>query len=199
MYKHRSIAAGLMIGLAAMLNLKLEGGLLGALAFGLGLLTVCALQLDLFTGKMRALLKGDIKIREMILVLIGNAIGIMLAVILCASLPASINFFEGATSVMNARAGSLWFLIILRGMLCGVCVQMAVDMYRETKNILAPMLSAAAFVLLGCNHCIADMFYFVLGGQPYQIIQIFYALIGNVLGAGLFVCASSGTLHRSNL
>lgn len=43
MYKHRSIAAGLLIGLAAMLNLKLEGGLLGALAFGLGLLTVCAL------------------------------------------------------------------------------------------------------------------------------------------------------------
>ena len=42
MYNHRAIAAGIMIGLAGLLNLYL-GGLLGALAFGIGLLSVCAL------------------------------------------------------------------------------------------------------------------------------------------------------------
>ena len=53
MYQRRAIAAGLAIGLAGLLNLYLGSGLLGALAFGLGLLVVCALKLDLFTGKMR--------------------------------------------------------------------------------------------------------------------------------------------------
>lgn len=54
MYQKKAIAAGLVIGLAGLLNCYLGGGLPGALAFGLGLLAVCALKLDLFTGKMRA-------------------------------------------------------------------------------------------------------------------------------------------------
>ena len=63
LYQNRSVAAGMMIGLAGLLNLYFGGGLLGALAFGLGLLSVCALQLDLFTGKIRAVLDEKISIK----------------------------------------------------------------------------------------------------------------------------------------
>lgn len=76
MYQKRSIAAGMMIGLAGLLNLYLNG-ILGALAFGLGLLSVCALQLDLFTGKIRARINKQISLLQLGIVLLGNIFGII--------------------------------------------------------------------------------------------------------------------------
>ena len=77
MYNKRSIAAGAMIGLAGLLYLYI-GGALGAFAFGLGLLSVCALKLDLFTGKMRAFWNREISIKELCIVFLGNIVGILL-------------------------------------------------------------------------------------------------------------------------
>jgi formate/nitrite transporter FocA (FNT family) len=81
MYHYRSVAAGMMIGLAGLLNLSL-GGIPGAIAFGLGLLAVCKLQLDLFTGKMGAFLDKKISIKELLIVFAGNFAGILLIAIL---------------------------------------------------------------------------------------------------------------------
>ncbi len=76
MYKGRALAAGMAIGLAGLLNCYLGGGYLGALAFGLGLLVVLALKLDLFTGKMRAWRDKEVNWKELIIIFLGNGIGI---------------------------------------------------------------------------------------------------------------------------
>ena len=52
------------------------------------------------------------------------------------------------------------------------------------------MLPATAFVLLGCNHCIADMLYLTISMSWGQIFQIFEAICGNVIGALLFSVAN---------
>lgn len=100
MYQKRAISAGMMIGLAGLLNLYLGGGVPGALAFGLGLLTVCALQLDLFTGKMRSALEKKISIRELIIVFLGNFVGILIVGYLGTALGSNDTLIENAKSIM---------------------------------------------------------------------------------------------------
>ena len=184
-----------MIGLAGLLNLYLGGGLPGALAFGLGLLSVCALQLDLFTGKIRAKIDGKISLKQLGIVLMGNIVGILFICCYCLFLPARETIMQNAANIMAARSNLMVGTVCIRGILCGICVQLAVDMWGKSKkegttHPFMAMLPATAFVLLGCNHCIADTLYLVLGGAWGQIFQIFEAICGNVIGAFLFSAAN---------
>lgn len=122
MYQNRSVAAGMMIGLAGLLNLYFGGGLLGALAFGLGLLSVCALQLDLFTGKIRAKLDGKISLVDLGIVLLGNFAGILLMCYVSVFLPQGKVIQENAVSLMAARQSLPFGVVTARAVLCGVCV-----------------------------------------------------------------------------
>ena len=91
---------------------------------------------------------------------------------------------------MASRLNVPWWAMMERGVICGICVQMAVDMWKNHHHPFSAMLPIAAFVILGGAHCIADVFYFSLGGETWQIIQIFEVIIGNFIGASLFSIAS---------
>ena len=39
----------------------------------------------------------------------------------------------------------------------------AVNGYQKTKEILYAIVPVAAFILIGANHCVADMFYWFAG------------------------------------
>ena len=192
MYNGRAIAAGMAIGLAGLLNLHLGGGLPGALAFGIGLLLVCVLRLDLLTGKMRAYHDGKIKFVELLLCLGGNIIGVYIMYGLGTALPSYPQIKAAATAIVMARADIGVGFVFIRGIICGICVQMAVDMWtngidrNDTHPFLA-MLPASAFVLLGCNHCIADVLYLVYSDYYIAIFQIIEAMAGNIIGALVFV------------
>ena len=77
---------------------------------------------------------------------------------------------------------------------------MAVDMWTLHANrgglpisvhpFLA-MLPATAFVLLGCNHCIADLLYLFYSDMYDQSLKIFEAMAGNMLGGIIFVGATT--------
>lgn len=200
MYQRRAIAAGLAIGLAGLLNLYLGGGLLGALAFGLGLLVVCALKLDLFTGKMRQLYNKKINWKELIIIFLGNAMGVFIMYCLGTALMSYPEIDEQAVKIMTARGAYPFGFIFVRAIICGICVQMAVDMWNlnATRGGLPvgvhpflAMLPASAFVLLGCNHCIADLLYLFYSDMYNHSYEIFEALAGNMLGGIIFVGATT--------
>ncbi len=196
LYKARSIAAGMAIGLAGLLNCYLGGGLQGAIAFGLGLLVVLALKLDLFTGKMRAWYNKEVNWKEMIIIFLGNGMGIFFMYCFGTALPGYLHIKETATAIMAARSELTVGFVFIRAMLCGVCVQMAVDMWNKNwfagnAHPFLAMLPASAFVLLGCNHCIADLLYLFYSDAFVQGWQILEAIIGNIAGAMLFVAANS--------
>lgn len=67
-----SIYAGMLIGLGAVANLAV-GGLAGAILFSFALLMICALQYELFTGKVGATMLGEYKITHLALAYLGNA------------------------------------------------------------------------------------------------------------------------------
>ena len=196
MYKGRALAAGMAIGLAGLLNCYFGGGYVGAIAFGFGLLVVLALKLDLFTGKMRAWIDGEINWKELIITFLGNGLGVLLMYSFGIALQSYPHIKETAVKIMSMRSELPFSIIFIRGVICGICVQMAVDMWNKNLSIsnahpFLAMLPATAFVLLGCNHCIADLLYLFYSGAFKQIWQILVALIGNVAGAMFFVISSS--------
>ena len=191
MYKFRGIAAGMMIGMAAMLNLQI-GGILGACFFSLGLLAVCALQLDLFTGKIGAIMRKEITLWQATFVFLMNLVGILIIATISFAVPKFDAIKQAAQELMEGRQALPFIAIFTRGILCGICVQMAVDMYKALRHPFSAMLPIAAFVILGGCHCIADFFYWIIGGANWQIFQILYAALGNIIGAALFSLASQG-------
>lgn len=107
---------------------------------------------------------------------------------------------EQAIKIMTARAAYPFGFIFVRAIICGICVQMAVDMWNlnATRGGLPvgvhpflAMLPASAFVLLGCNHCIADLLYLFYSDMYNYSYQIFEALAGNMLGGIIFVGATT--------
>lgn len=79
--------AGIIIGLGAAVNLAVGGGILGAALFSFALLMICALELDLFTGKVGATLLGEYSIVKLLLSYILNALGIATVGIICCFSP----------------------------------------------------------------------------------------------------------------
>ena len=116
-------------------------------------------------------------------------------VLLCLLLPQGKTMADNTVNIMSARAGLPFGVIVIRATLCGICVQLAVDMWNKgkvdkTTHPFMAMLPASAFVLLGCNHCIADMLYLALSGSWNQALQILEAVAGNIIGAVLFSVAN---------
>lgn len=188
------------IGLAGLLNCYFGGGMQGAIAFGLGLLVVLALKLDLFTGKMRAWRDKEVNWKELIIIFLGNGMGVFFMYGFGTALPGYHQIKETATAIMAARSELGFGFIFIRAMICGICIQMAVDMWNKNwfegnAHPFLAMLPATAFVLLGGNHCIADLLYLFYSDAYNQGWQILEAIIGNIAGAMLFVAANSSKIN----
>ena len=69
----KSAVAAIMIALGDFVLLKI-GAPLGAFLFAFGLLGVCALGANLFTGKAGAMKKNGFKIQDMLVILVVNLV-----------------------------------------------------------------------------------------------------------------------------
>ena len=178
-----SILAGMMIGLSGALFLSVDK-ILGAFLFSIGLLTILHFRLELFTGKAGLLAAGQINPINLLIIWCGNAIGIAIMALLCLVTGLVSTISGPAAAILAVRVSNSWFANIALGILCGIFMYIAVASY-ETKPYLT-IMCVAAFILLGANHCIADMFYFVVGGgYLVELLTILETTVGNVIGCNL--------------
>ena len=152
----RSVCAGYLIGLAAEIYLRCEDNRVGAVLFGLGLLTICAFKLKLFTGMI-----GEGKFLKCIDILLYNAAGIAIAI-------AVLRIFPEALAL---------------GVACGSLMQIGVCLY--SKHPWATVLCVAAFLLSGFRHCVALIYYAYQYAFLDWVFIFFLAVIGNIIGAKL--------------
>ena len=181
-----SIMAGFMIALSAAIYLTV-GAPLGAFMFALGLLTILHFQFHLFTGKAGGLLLKQITPAALIDVWLGNAMGCALFAELILLTPQGGKISEAAAAITAVRISNLWFENILLGIFCGLLMYIAVVSY-ATKPYVT-ILAVASFILLGTNHCVADMAYMFLAANVEMFVPAFAALlcstIGNVIGCNI--------------
>lgn len=187
----KSIFAGIMISIAAIVNVQVGGGILGAVLFAFGLITICAFELNLFTGKCYLLADRQITIYDLVEILYGNILGCVL-VALIYPLP------EASSYVCALPIGKAFLLAIV----CGFLMSVGVMGYKRTHNFLLPAGAVVVFILTKSQHSIAQMAYMALSDN-YNIFTFIAIIAGNLLGGllpALLLWDVSGPLppHQTN-
>lgn len=146
-----SAGASLLIGLGDFILLKI-GEPIGPFLFAFGLLGVCVLGLNLFTGKCGFLFEDRIKILDLAIILLvnlicGYAIGVMF------------NLFDTAIVGVAETKVASWNMSLdffLRSVMCGVIMYLAVELYRRGTK-LGILFGVPLFIFCGFQHSIANV------------------------------------------
>lgn len=176
----RSILAGICIGLGGAIFLKL-GGIIGAVMFAFGLLTVIHFKLPLYTGTA-GFIELD-KIQEyyrMILILFGNILGCILLSYM------NIKGIDGS-DVIQSRIDSGYLQSFLNAVGCGLIMTLIVQGGRD-KNLLLILFGIPVFILLGFYHSIADAFYMMVTPESLRnqyFLTYWIIVFGNFVGCNI--------------
>lgn len=206
------VGAGAAIALGGILNLicktyltgdlAIAAKILGSFLFPVGLITVCFLGLNLYTGKIGFLLdKKPGYPLFLVNIFIGNIVGaafVGFLCLLCSSGPHGQAFLNSAIAVTNSKSDAVTtvggaFKTLGFACLCGILVYLAVYFFKLFKNqvlkCIGIIIPIALFVYFGFDHCIANAFYFSFGvgaKNPWCLLNIALAVIGNSIGAIVF-------------
>lgn len=203
--------------------------LLGGLAFCLGLILVIIAGAELFTGNnliVMACVSGDVTVsqllRNWIIVYIGNFVGALVIVFLIYFSDHWLfnNVGEKALMIANKKVNLSFSEAMIKGILCNVLVCLAVWLCfagrSVTDKILSILFPITAFVALGFEHSIANMYFIPAGlllsdntaivaaasqttGGMVDLSQLTMSgfllnnllpvTIGNIIGGGVLVAA----------
>ena len=181
----KAILASLLIGLGNYVLLKI-GTPVGPFLFSLGLLAVCYMGANLFTGKCGFLFEDNIKLTDLGIILAVNLIsGYLLGAIFGL---ADADLVSVATSKIPGWEFSFPFLV--KAVLCGVVMFVAVYIYRKGSPF-GVLIGVPLFIFAGFQHCIANVI--TMGVALSFDWSIFLAVVGNFVGSIL-----AWWLFRSN-
>lgn len=185
-----AMLAGIMIGIGGMAYLSCADKQVGALLFCVGLFTICTFGLRLYTGRVGYVLESR-EFSDLGMTWLGNLTGAVLAGAAAAVIRPELG--EAALGACSARLMQDAGQTLVRSVLCGMLMYVAVDSYRNVAGAaryLGILLCVPAFILSGLEHSVADMFYFALAcmhahGQllAQSMLFIIIASLGNALGA----------------
>ena len=218
----------LAIVVSAGLDPKQWGGLVTlvtGVVFSLGLILVIVGGAELLTGNMAlvpiAVLSRRVSVGQLLRnwfwVTIGNFAGAVFVAYFLADRTGVISSHGGIAATQSyARLGALTmskavsethFEQFLRAMGCNWLVCLAVWMALAAKDvagkILAIIFPITAFVALGFDHVVANMFFLPAamflhtGGVTFSnmVLNLVFAYLGNAFGAGLFVAGAYWYLY----
>lgn len=177
----RSILAGICIGLGGAIFLKL-GGVLGAVMFAFGLLTVVHFKLPLYTGTAGFIdLKDGDEYLKMIYILLGNILGcILLSYLMYKD-------YGVADKVIQSRLDAGYLQSFCNAIGCGLIMTLIVQGGRD-KNLLLILFGIPLFILLGFYHSIADAYYMMQANVNIRneyLLTYWIIVLGNFVGCNL--------------
>ena len=198
------IFAGLAIGLGSLIYTIISayfastwGMVLASMSFSIGLILVCVLGLQLYTGKIGVVFDNREKLAEnainLPIMLVGNAIGAFALGIICHFI--FMNIPDIANRILAISLGKTTSTtVFLQGIFCGALVYIAVYFFKNLENwamkIIGIITAVTLFVYCGFQHCIANMFYFGMAFN-WNIDMLWNTLIvilTNSIGALLIRC-----------
>ena len=198
------IFAGLAIGLGSLVftivstYAKSVGGQIFASAlFSIGLILVCTLGLQLYTGKVGVVFDDRDNLKQnainLPIMLAGNAIGAFALGIICHFI--FVNVPEIANRILAISLGKTnSTTVFLQGIFCGALVYIAVYFFKNLQNyamkIIGIITAVTLFVYCGFQHCIANMFYFgmAFNWNIDMLWNLLIVIVTNSVGALLVRC-----------
>ncbi len=185
-----SILAGFSIGLGGFIFLSVDNKIIGSALFSLGLFLVLTMGLSLFTGKVCYILKGNIKhnLINIPIIWCGNFIGSFILTSIIKFTRQSEGILENAQAICNVKNQDSYISLFLLGIICNIFIFIAVEEYNKNETVLgkylAIFLGVMGFILVGSEHCVADMFYYNMAGNysADMFIRLLIITIGNSVG-----------------
>ena len=196
-----AILAGVAVGIAGwgyLAYMHIYNGIIGAVLFSFGLLTVVGYKLPLYTGTAGFIALRDEEERscwmsaigQVLFILLGNIIGCLLVSLLSRLSPidlgsAAQKILEGRLAIGPVRAGLL-------AIGCGFIMTTVVTFARQGKNA-ALLLGVPLFINCGFPHCLADVFYYLTVPTSFtfahlaEVLMLYPCLvIGNFIGCNFY-------------
>lgn len=175
---NKSLGAALLISLGNFALLKL-GNPIGPVIFAFGLLGVCYMGLNLFTGKCGFLIEDKIKFTDLLIILVVNLIGgYLFGLIFSITDP---EVFNNAVLKVSTWESTIAFFI--KSVLCGIIMYIAVLMYKKGTT-LGIIYGIPLFIFCGFQHCIANVI--TLGVARTFHVSLLISILGNFIGS-LFI------------
>ena len=172
---NKSIAAALLIALGDFALLKL-GNPIGPVIFALGLLGVCYMGLNLFTGKCGFLFQDKIKVTDLLIILLVNLIAGYLIGLAFSITDEQVM----ANAIVKVESWNLSLAFFLKSILCGIIMYIAVFMYKKNTP-LGIIYGIPLFIFCGFQHCIANII--TMGAARCFHPSIFMCILGNFVGS----------------
>ncbi|MEP0892482.1 formate/nitrite transporter family protein [Leptolyngbya sp. FACHB-16] len=220
----RGFYSGLALGVATTLavTIAVQSGIpfLGAALFPWGFVSIIIFGMELVTGNFALFSAGLLAnrvnwnhtIKNWMWVYIGNFLGCLIAALLMSYSLTNAGTIEPnavgeklmeiatAKSVAVKEMGLNGFLLfIVRGIVCNFLVCMAVMFGMVSKSVPGKLLTCwwpiMAFVALGMEHIVVNMFFLLagkaLGASISGMDMVFWdflpVTIGNIIGGGVFI------------
>ena len=186
--------------------------MLGGLGFSLGLVLVIVGGAELFTGNMLIVMAwadGKVTLAALLrnwgVVFLGNFVGAMLTAG-AMHMSGALDIGDGAVAetakrIAEAKIALSWAESFTRGVLCNALVCLAVWLcfaaHTVVGKIAAILLPISAFVVIGFEHNVANMYLIPVGMlqtgpiDPGPFLNnLIPVTLGNIVGGGAFVALS---------
>ena len=179
------VLAGILIGIGALVYLSV-GGVAGAILFATGLIAIINFQLHLFTGRAGKL-GYSVSPKELTITWFENLLGAFSCAILICLTPVGENLYPKAMEIVALRNSNGPITNLILGIGCGILMYVATNLkLKDNGGLFQVAWPVATFILIGFNHCVADMFYISLGCiQWSDWLSLIPTTIGNVIGCML--------------
>ena len=171
----KSIGASLLIALGDYALLKL-GNPIGPVIFALGLLGVCYMGQNLFTGKCGFLFQDKIKVLDLFIILAVNLITGYLIGMVFSIVDDSVK----SAAVSKVTSWTFDLPMLIKSILCGVIMYIAVFMYRKGTP-LGIIFGIPLFIFCGFQHCIANVI--TMGVAITFDASLIICVLGNFFGS----------------
>lgn len=177
----KSILAGMCISIGCICYLSVDNKMIGSLLFSVGLYSILAYKLYLFTGKI-GFSKSINNVLCCICILIFNCLGCILIYKLIQLTPIIDKINAQMQIIANNKIQTPLNQLFIQGIICGILMLFATK--DTTQYIFLPMLCISVFILIGAEHSVADAFY-LLGCNNLLIYikSIMTIVLGNATGA----------------
>lgn len=180
-----SYLAGILIGIACGVYCSVDNKYMGAFLFALGLCAILRLGFILYTGRIHLLfiqnsIGGPL---QYLIVFLFNALGVATISALCNVTginPASVAEYKLSLSISHVFCASI---------ICGILMTLAVVLYNKDTNPVLTIMCIATFILVGGEHCVANVFYIfndLICLNPIAYVFIVVNVFGNTIGSIIF-------------
>ena len=180
----KSVLAGIMIGLAGIVNFSVDNKFVGAFLFSFGLIKILSQSLNLYTGKV-----GTINLScewfMLPVIILGNFLGTNIVAWGARFTRFGDTLNQSAQIIVQNKLADNWISILLLSIGCGIMMYLAVNGWMEnTHTWLIVILPVMIFILSGFEHSIANMFYFAMANEysTKAFLYIGLMLFGNAIG-----------------